>query len=307
MASRSHGDIFPKNADVEADEVVVASGPKSLVEKRSLPQLGWSGKNEQLEDLEAAIELRQLAVSARGGGSSGGGVDFGVGVGGQGLDTVENIVDDGYGDEGSGGSGPLGSPFSSPVQERANQLQDQQSNQPRPAQQDAHDGGGGGGGGQKPKRLIKMRGRQEYEPGPLLAMNFLIVFPGDSGSRKVSQQGGGGTRTSRRAEAGVVGETDVGLAVEVEEEEEKDENGDTLYNSEKRLPPMAIGTVFVPDPVRWWAYKAKQQLDRQKFERQLRRIHNKQSRSKDKDKFHVYQQQQQEVKSASVSKGRRGS
>ncbi|KAF9127400.1 hypothetical protein BGX30_014799 [Mortierella sp. GBA39] len=310
MASRSHGDIFPRNADVEADEVVVVeSGPKSLVERKSLPQLGWSGKNEQREDLEAAIELRQLSVSARGGGSSGSGV--GVSVGGQGLDTVENIVDDGYSDEGLGGGGPLGSPFSSPDQERANKLQVQQSDQPRPGQQDARDGGGsgGGGGGQKQKRLIKMRGRQEYEPGPLLAMNFLIVFPGDSGSRKVSQQGGGGTRASHGAEAGVVEEADVDVEVE-EAVVEKDENRDTLYNSEKRLPPMAIGTVFVPDPVRWWSYKAKQQLDRQKFERQLRKMHNKQSRNKDKDKLHVYQQQQQEgeeIKSASVSKGRRGS
>lgn len=311
MASRSHGDIFPRNADVEADEVVVVeSGPKSLVKKGSLPQLGWSGKNEQHEDLEAAIELRQLAVSTRSGGSSGSGV--GVGVGGQGLDTVENIMDDVYRDEGPGENGPLGSPFSSPVQERSNQPQVQQSNQTRPGQQDARDGGGG----QKQKKPIKMRGRQEYEPGPLLAMNFLIVFPGDSGSRKVSQQGGGGggigrgNRTNHRAEAGVVGEADVHVELELEEEEKKDENGDTLYNSEKRLPPMAIGTVFVPDPVRWWAYKAKQQQDRQKFERQLRRIHNKQSRNKDKDKLNVYQQQQEQQEQqeeVKPSKGRRGS
>ncbi|KAK5828568.1 hypothetical protein F5H01DRAFT_5596 [Linnemannia elongata] len=302
MASRSHGDIFPRNVDVEADEVVVKSGSKSLAEKRSMPQLGWSGKNEQHGDLEAAIELRQFTVSARGGGSSGSGV--GVGVGGQGLDTVENIVDDSYRDECPGGNGPLGSPFSSPAQERANQPQVQQSDQPRPGQQEARDSGGG----QKQKRPIKMRGRQEYEPGPLLAMNFLIVFPGDSGSRKVSQQGGGGgTRTNHGAEAGVVEEVDVDVEVEVEEEDGKEENGDTLYNNEKRLPPMAIGTVFVPDPVRWWAYKAKQQLDRQKFERQLRKMHNKHSRSKDKDELHVYQRQQQEIKSASVSKGRRGS
>ncbi|KAF8944708.1 Multiple epidermal growth factor-like domains protein 8 [Haplosporangium gracile] len=295
MASRSNGDIFPRNADVEADEVV--SEPKSLVEKRFSPQLEWSG-NEPREDSETAIEMRQLTVSSRsGGGNNGGGV--GVGVGGQGHDRVEKMMDDNYRDEGLGGSGPLRSPFSSPIQERANQLQVQQSDQPRQGQQDARDGDGGGG--QKQKRQIKMRGRQEYEPGPLLAMNFLIVFPGDSGSRKVSQQGGGSSISNGAKE---VVEQELKLG-DMEEIGEKDDNGDTLYNSEKRLPPMAIGTVFVPDPVRWWAYKAKQQLDQQKFERQLRRMHNKQSRNKDKDKLHVYQQQ--DVKPSSLSKGHRGS
>ncbi|KAG0266584.1 Multiple epidermal growth factor-like domains protein 8 [Mortierella polycephala] len=96
------------------------------------------------------------------------------------------------------------------------------------------------------RKQIKMRGRQEYEPGPLLAMNVLIVFPGDSGARGVRQLGDSGRST--------------------------DERGDeVLYDTEKRLPPMAIGTVFVPDPVRWWAYIAKQQLDRRRFERQLRK------------------------------------
>ncbi|KAG0206830.1 Multiple epidermal growth factor-like domains protein 8 [Mortierella sp. GBA30] len=115
-----------------------------------------------------------------------------------------------------------------------------------------------------PKRKsIKMRGRQEYEPGPLLAMNILIVFPGDAGSRRVHQQGESWRqKTERHTQAGE--ETDKG------EEDEGAERNDTLYNTEKRLPPMAIGTVFVPDPVRWWAYKAKQQLDRQQFERQMR-------------------------------------
>ncbi|KAF9148467.1 Multiple epidermal growth factor-like domains protein 8 [Linnemannia schmuckeri] len=294
MASRSNGNIFPRNADVEADEVVPE--PKSLVEKKSSPQLGWS-RNDSREDSEAAIEMRQLTVSSRSGGGSNGrgvgiGVGVGVGIGGQGHDKAESMMDDNCRHEDLDGSGPLRSPFSSPVQERANQLQVQQSDQPPQRQQDARDGGGA----QKQKRPIKMRGRQEYEPGPLLAMNILIVFPGDSGSRKVSQQGGGSS-TSNGAKEVVEQERELG------EMEEKDDNRDTLYNSEKRLPPMAIGTVFVPDPVRWWAYKAKQQLDRQKLERQLRRMHNKQSRNK--DKLHVYQQQ--EFKPSSLSKGRRES
>ncbi|KAG0282291.1 Multiple epidermal growth factor-like domains protein 8 [Linnemannia gamsii] len=298
MASRSQGDIFPRDMDVDADEAAVL-GPKSLVEKRSLPQLGWSGL-EQREDLETAIELKQLVVSSRrgggGGGGGGGSSGSGVGVGGQGHDTVERMMDDNYNDDLGGRS--LGSSISSPIQERPNHRHSPLPDLPREEEQDSHDGGTGG---QKQKKSIKMRGRLEYEPGPLLAMNFLIVFPGDSGSRKVSHQGGdgdgsGGSRTSNGAE-GVVNE-------EPEEVEEKDENGDTLYNSEKRLPPMAIGTVFVPDPVRWWAYKAKQQLDRQKFERELRRMH-KLSKHKDMDKLHQYQQQ--EVKPSSLSKGRRTS
>ncbi|KAF9962336.1 Multiple epidermal growth factor-like domains protein 8 [Mortierella alpina] len=115
------------------------------------------------------------------------------------------------------------------------------------------------------RKPIKMRGRQEYEPGPLLAMNILIVFPGDAGSRKVRQQG----------EAWKVGATSEGVTTEEAEDQRTRSammaSDDTLYNTEKRLPPMAIGTVFVPDPVRWWAYKAKQQLDRRRFERQMRR------------------------------------
>jgi hypothetical protein len=289
MASRSQGDIFPKNMDVNADETVV-SGPKSFVEKRPLPQVGWNG-DEQREDLEAAIELKHLDVSSRRGGGGAGSSGSGVGIGSQSHDTVESMTEDNCNDCLGGGS--LGSPFSSPVQERSNHRHAPQPDLPREGKQDTRDGGSGG---QKQKKPIKMRGRQEYEPGPLLAMNFLIVFPGDSGSRKVSQQGeGSGSRTSNEAE-GVVDEESEGV-------EENDENGDTLYNSEKRLPPMAIGTVFVPDPVRWWAYKAKQQIDRQKFERELRRMHNKHSKNKDKEDLHQYQQQV--VKPSSLSKDRR--
>ncbi|KAG0027924.1 hypothetical protein BGZ81_005167 [Podila clonocystis] len=112
----------------------------------------------------------------------------------------------------------------------------------------------------KQRKAIKMRGRQEYEPGPLLAVNVMIVFPGDSGSRAVRQQGDG---WGGRGEG--EGEGDHGAAQE-----------DTLYNTEKRLPPMAIGTMFVPDPVRWWAYKAKQHLERRKFEKRLAKMSKKQ-------------------------------
>lgn len=96
-------------------------------------------------------------------------------------------------------------------------------------------------------RRIKMKEQaaqeQEYEPGPLLAVNVLIVFPGDAGTRQVLNTG-------------------------VEKEKEKEE-----AEEEERLPPMAIGTVIVPDPVRWWAYKARQQVDRRRFEREMRRLH----------------------------------
>ncbi|KAF9910784.1 hypothetical protein EC991_005501 [Linnemannia zychae] len=310
MALRSQGDIIigqnNNNAttDVEADEVVLPAA-KSLATKKSLPQLGWSGHDngQRVKDLEAAIELRQLAVSSHDNSSGG----SGVGVGG-GHGAVESMVvsscDDGL--EGGGGvRGPLGSPFSSPVQEYRllgqQQLQQQEPSLQGQQEQNTREGTGV----PKQKKPIKMRGRQEYEPGPLLAMNFLIVFPGDSGSRKVSQQGGGG----------VVNETDTVLDAEEEEKQKEkgveDANGakDTLYiNSEARLPPMAVGTVFVPDPVRWWAYKAKQQLDRKKFERELKRKMLKSSagRSKDKDKDKQQQLQNLEQK-LSASKGRRGS
>ncbi|KAI7820393.1 hypothetical protein BC939DRAFT_233276 [Gamsiella multidivaricata] len=110
------------------------------------------------------------------------------------------------------------------------------------------------------RKAIKMRGRQEYEPGPLLGMNYLIVFPGDAETRKVREQGD----LWRSKSTGVQGQdtgTDAGA----------EENEDILYDTELRLPPMAIGTVFVPDPVRWWTYKAKQVLERRKFERQMDR------------------------------------
>ncbi|KAF9276394.1 Multiple epidermal growth factor-like domains protein 8 [Mortierella alpina] len=141
------------------------------------------------------------------------------------------------------------------------------------------------------RKPIKMRGRQEYEPGPLLAMNILIVFPGDAGSRRVRQQG-----DAWKADA-----TTDGAVMEKAEEQRMQlamkASDDTLYNTEKRLPPMAIGTVFVPDPVRWWAYKAKQQLDRRRFERQMRRRMLKHEQKQQ-------QQQQQSLQRPSPAKTR---
>ncbi|KAF9205287.1 Multiple epidermal growth factor-like domains protein 8 [Haplosporangium sp. Z 27] len=121
------------------------------------------------------------------------------------------------------------------------------------------------------RKKIKMRGRQEYEPGPLLAMNYLIVFPGDSESRRVRQQGDfwrlkkATTTTSSSDQTIADGNNEVMTSI--------DEENDTLYNTDLRLPPMAIGSIFVPDPVRWWAYKAKQVLDQQKLDRQMKRMH----------------------------------
>ncbi|KAF9575383.1 Multiple epidermal growth factor-like domains protein 8 [Mortierella alpina] len=143
------------------------------------------------------------------------------------------------------------------------------------------------------RKPIKMRGRQEYEPGPLLAMNILIVFPGDAGSRRVHQQGDAlmeDRATDDGAVAGGTEEQRMKLAMM--------KSDDTLYNTEKRLPPMAIGTVFVPDPVRWWAYKAKQQLDRRRFERQMRRRMLKHEQKQQQ------QQQQQGLQRPSPAKTR---
>ncbi|KAG0295874.1 hypothetical protein BGZ96_010783 [Linnemannia gamsii] len=172
--------------------------------------------------------------------------------------------------------------------------------------------------------VTRTKGPQEYEAGPLLALNVLIVFPGDAGTRAVHRVGSENE------------ENDVGKKVprSVDGEEADRYSQNTLYNSntpvqvasasirtsanpspipsighsshasssssssssntgtntsvsaslcktsdaimdddtEQRLPPMAIGTVFVPDPVRWWAYKAQQQVDSRRIQRELRRM-----------------------------------
>ncbi|KAG0348932.1 hypothetical protein BG004_003649 [Podila humilis] len=170
-----------------------------------------------------------------------------------------------------------------------------------------------------PKKPIRMRGRQVYEPGPLLAVNVLIVFPGDSGTRKVQRQQSSGYSDNekgsevngRDANDGEEGNRQHEL-----QERRRDERGgqtrphstqggfrqDTLYYNtqpyhhyhdnndhdnvndgkekeeeeenvnEQRLPPMAIGTVFVPDPVRWWAFKAQHLEDQRYFERKLQKV-----------------------------------
>ncbi|KAF8943774.1 hypothetical protein BGZ47_005070 [Haplosporangium gracile] len=162
----------------------------------------------------------------------------------------------------------------------------------------------------------RARDPQGYEAGPLLALNVLIVFPGDAGTRAV-------LRVGSEEEEDDVGKK---VARSVDEEEADKRSQITLYNSnitmevsstsashsgtsghsshtssgssssssigantsvsaslsktsdaimddrEQRLPPMAIGTVFVPDPVRWWAYKAQQHVDRRRIQRELRRM-----------------------------------
>ncbi|KAG0326619.1 Multiple epidermal growth factor-like domains protein 8 [Dissophora globulifera] len=122
---------------------------------------------------------------------------------------------------------------------------------------------------------VKMRGRQVYEPGPLVAVNVLIVFPGDAKTRPVLRAGDGfgndndldddvdnlyhntGSRNSNAAAANVSASTGG--------------QSDVVLEEDQRLPPMAIGTVFVPDPVRWWAYKAWQRLDRRRWEREMQK------------------------------------
>ncbi|KAF9300490.1 Multiple epidermal growth factor-like domains protein 8 [Mortierella antarctica] len=137
-----------------------------------------------------------------------------------------------------------------------------------------------------PRKPIRMRGRQEYEPGPLLAVNVLIVFPGDAETRKVMQ--GGEIEGGRRRGGG--GTEPFGTGEHHHHDTLYYNNHDNSYNnnysnnnyykdddededvSEQRLPPMAIGTVFVPDPVRWWAYKAQHLEDQRHFERKLQKM-----------------------------------
>ncbi|KAF9402606.1 Multiple epidermal growth factor-like domains protein 8 [Mortierella sp. AD011] len=98
--------------------------------------------------------------------------------------------------------------------------------------------------------LARMREEKEYEPGPLLAVNVLIVFPGDSETIPVNPSG-----------------------------------SSTEISEVKCLPPMAIGTVFAPDPVRWWAYKARQQHDRRRYEREMKRLYRHQGHQRSRKPF----------------------
>ncbi|KAG0260167.1 Multiple epidermal growth factor-like domains protein 8 [Mortierella polycephala] len=121
----------------------------------------------------------------------------------------------------------------------------------------------------KDRKVIRMRGRQEYEPGPLLAVNVLIVFPGDAGTRRVQS-----SETDTHFNHGPGAENNMS-----HENGNRDTLGITNEGLDQRLPPMAIGTAFVPDPVRWWAYRAQQQIERRRFERGMRRLHQHQSQS----------------------------
>lgn len=124
-----------------------------------------------------------------------------------------------------------------------------------------------------PRKPMRMRGRREYDPGPLLAVNVLIVFPGDAEARKVMQggemDGGEGTQPFGTGEQHhqdtLYNSNNHGYNNNDNDDEDKDV-------SEQRLPPMAIGTVFAPDPVRWWAYKAQHLEDRRHFERKLQKL-----------------------------------
>ncbi|KAF9426322.1 hypothetical protein BGZ94_006674 [Podila epigama] len=157
-----------------------------------------------------------------------------------------------------------------------------------------------------PRRPVRMRGTQEYAPGPLLAVNVIIVFPGDAGTRHVLSQGEPVDPGQERGrDGGLEGESERNRGHGGGEKMPFDgavggyDRQDTLYNSdynnysydknkdkdmdigkeededeemEKRLPPMAIGTLLVPDPVRWWAFRAQHLEDRRQFERKLRRM-----------------------------------
>ena len=167
---------------------------------------------------------------------------------------------------------------------------------------------------------FRTRGPQEYEAGPLLAINVLIVFPGDAGTREVHRVGSeeeeddigknvtrrvdedeadrrsqntlynnniivevpiagttpspsssGTSRHSSHASSDSRRSSSTGANTSVNDSLSKT-NDAIMGDTEQRLPPMAIGTVFAPDPIRWWAYKAQQQVDRRRIQRELRRI-----------------------------------
>ncbi|KAF9309105.1 hypothetical protein BG003_010216, partial [Podila horticola] len=130
-----------------------------------------------------------------------------------------------------------------------------------------------------PRKPTRMRGRQGYERGPLLAVNVLIVFPGDAETRKIMQGaeiergGGGGTQpfgtTGEHHHQDTLYYSKHDNSYDKNNYKDDDDNEDV---SEQRLPPMAIGTLFVPDPVRWWAYKAQHLEDQRHFERKLQKI-----------------------------------
>jgi hypothetical protein len=141
------------------------------------------------------------------------------------------------------------------------------------------------------RKPVKMKGRREYEPGPLLGMNYLIVFPGDEKTRRIRQQGDTRRSDSKTDTTGGTCTGDEGKAG-AHSGKGGNNNDDALYDTDMRLPPMAIGTVFVPDPVRWWAYKAKRVQDRLKFERRLRRLYEMKEREKKQQQQQMEEQEQ---------------
>ncbi|KAF9970236.1 Multiple epidermal growth factor-like domains protein 8 [Actinomortierella ambigua] len=108
---------------------------------------------------------------------------------------------------------------------------------------------------------------QEFEPGPLVAVNILIVFPGDEGSRRVMPQGELVARQRAKRNQKLQQQP------HQQQQQQQLSSGidDTLYDSERRLPPMAIGTTFLPDPVRWWAHRAYQHKDQRRQARQVQK------------------------------------
>ncbi|KAG0238011.1 hypothetical protein BGW41_008276 [Actinomortierella wolfii] len=116
---------------------------------------------------------------------------------------------------------------------------------------------------------------QDYEPGPLVAVNVLIVFPGDEGSRRVMHQGELVARhRAKKAQLQQQYQHQHQTPHHSQLYQQDQQNGtmdDTLYDSERRLPPMAIGTTFLPDPVRWWAHRAYQHKEQRRLARQVQK------------------------------------
>ncbi|KAF8938306.1 hypothetical protein BGZ58_001168 [Dissophora ornata] len=126
---------------------------------------------------------------------------------------------------------------------------------------------------------IGMRGPQEYEPGPLLAVNVLVVFPGDAMTRPVMTtcaegDEGNFNMYNTNTAPGNNGSNNCNMM-----------DSAVVASDDRRLPPMAIGSVFVPDPARWWAYKAKQQHDRRQWERGVERLRRHQEQFPEKASY----------------------
>ncbi|KAG0231460.1 hypothetical protein BGX31_005518 [Mortierella sp. GBA43] len=139
------------------------------------------------------------------------------------------------------------------------------------------------------KTAKKKKGPRSYEPGPLSAVNVLIVFPGDAKTRPImitdpldaEDRGKAVLRDDTLYDNRRDGNVHYDISIH-------DWNGsnsgiasstsESMEHEDLRLPPMAIGTILVPDPVRWWTFKTRQHVDRMQLEKDMRRRYLQQQR-----------------------------